>query len=146
MAEGESVGDKQQIAALREEIREAGNATDRLRFGIGVFLLLSLVSVLGLGARGPLWLLAGAGCMVLVPLVVALPAASAYREARRRRLRKAIEHLTMAERAELLSPLRRDPARDTQRLAASFAREFGILTELAPAPPPDGRGDEAVGA
>jgi hypothetical protein len=140
------VSDEQQIAALREEIQRAGDTTDRLRFGLAIFLLLSMLFMLGFAAYGPLWLLVSVSSIVLVPFLVAWPVASAYRAGCERRLYCTVAQLSVEERANLLVPLLQNQCRDTRRVVASLARDFGLPTELTPAAAPDARGDEATPA
>jgi hypothetical protein len=147
---------------LREEIRQAGIATDdaraALRLGVGgtgscasLIALLCLMNLeprlgypfMALGFIG----LAGLalGSSALAGAVLAVPGAAAYRRLRRERLRRKLAGLSREQLAAVLLPLREEPLRDTRAIVSPLLRQFGLLdSELAPSDTPAGDGREAA--
>jgi len=155
------VSDEPQIAALRDDIRRAGQNTRivRLVVAAGVFTplaaLLAAVAYLSLPVWGgwlgwtvgiPVWifaLLTFGGVFCLLSGLVALPFGVARRALHRRRLGSRLAVLAPTECAHLLRSLEQERLDDTRKLAASLLRDFGGATELTPATLPNARGDEA---
>jgi hypothetical protein len=142
------------LAALREEIRRAGTLTRKSRTFCRVgnwFTLVSLLVLLvplGLAAMPTLFLkpallLALVSAPALLGALVARPFAAGVRRLRQKQLLRKLEGLPRHEAAELLLPLQEETG-DTGKLAAALIRGLRPLpTELTPASPPAGRGDEA---
>lgn len=82
--------------------------------------------------------------LILVPaLAVGFPVRGLHGMLRRRALRKRLSALPPERSVEVLEPLATDPVPETRRLAARLLRDLQARrAELAPAPPPAGRGDE----
>jgi hypothetical protein len=160
---------EEQIAALQKRIRRAGTLARLLRLGLlssilllaGVWIAGAIVSSSGAQPRvvsqteettsvavpiqGADWLyvapfliaFAGAaGCLV------ALPAAWFFRRACYAALRHRLAAVSDHERAAVLLPLRAERLGDTRKLVTPLLRALRVPTEVAPANPPTGRGDE----
>jgi hypothetical protein len=153
------------LTALREEIRRVGRGVRGLRlmtwgylFGPALFVVLVYFGTDALciwnGCAGelrpmtPATFVAGLGPVTaagtLFLLAVAIPTRIGFRYIRARALRAALANLTPTQGADLLLPLQQDCLRDTRELAADLLRDFGVPTEVAPAPVPAGRGDEVT--
>jgi hypothetical protein len=108
---------EEQIAALREQVRGAGEAVAHLRHRLEhtwwSWFFFSLTR----------------------------PVAVAYRLARLGQLRRRLTALTPSERAAVLLPLRQEVG-DTRKIVRPLLRQLSIPTELTPADAPTGRGDE----
>jgi hypothetical protein len=141
------------VAALREEIRAAGHTTLRLR--LEVLAIMGFLALLGLSGgfsvlttsstsfsdrvlqdAQPAFFLFG-----LVGLMAALPYAAAYRRLRRAQLRRKISALPTDRVSEVLLPLQAEMG-DTRKLVEPLIRELGAGSEMVPASPPQGGGDE----
>jgi hypothetical protein len=158
------------LAALREEIRRAGRATDRLRV---LFPLLAAAAALGWVVWESLWERyfspwIGRGCgtwrlfhgpsdylihgfaMLGLCLAAVAPAAAAAiggsRLFRRRRLRAMLRTVAPPDQAAVLLCLREEPSREVGRLVRSLLRDLNLPTELTPAGTPEGSGAEVSGA
>lgn len=144
-------------AALQQTIRSAGGTVARLRLwlwvGLGIALLLFALAGL-LAYRAQVWLQHGKTVVAefelacigawTVAAVIALPAAIAYRAARRARIVRQLAMLSPEQRASVVLPLRNSPQGDVRKLATSLMRTVGPCTELAPSSAPTGRGDEVA--
>jgi hypothetical protein len=156
--------DEQRIAALREEIRRAGESVRNLRLAVGglivgvalLFAALAFVVNLGFpdeddpltiaGLIIPQWVAAPTACATvgLIGVVaVALPLAFGVRSAWRLRLGRRLSRLHADDRAAVLLPLGGEKRGDTRKVIAALARQFKLPAELAPAAAPGARGDEA---
>jgi hypothetical protein len=147
------VSDELRIAALREEIRRLGERTARARrralptnVAAGA---LALAAVCGISSDIDHGRFTGAaafvgwmifGCLIIASGVV--PALEIRREWLTRRLRQAVGELPAGEREELLVPLARERGDDVSIIATELLDHFRCHTEISPAAPPDGRGDE----
>jgi hypothetical protein len=138
------------IGLLQEEIRRAGIHCEYNAgyLAICIFLLLYLTwSALLAGPdpkRAVVLHFAAPPCAVLF-LGVLLHRFVRRRQRRdqSRRLQDLLMHLPVTTRTEVIRPLLRDSSSDTHHIAASLARTLGLSTEIAPAPAPAARGDEA---
>jgi hypothetical protein len=139
-----------EIAALRARIRDAGEATDRLRMLLGLAGFELIAIALGLGVAltvHPLQLwevLVAAGGGGAAGYLVRYPLAAGYRCARRRQLRRHLAALPASGRAQLLLSLQNEPVADTRKLIGPFLQELGLPTEAAPAGFEPARGNEGV--
>jgi len=148
--------DEQQIAALREQIQQAGRNTGRTRRMLTGGLLVATVAICayawvtlprrypndphGLNQIAPtVALVFGVGCSLLI----ALPSAVLYRLRCVGAMRHVLRSLSPKKRAAVLLPLQREVCDDTRRIVAPLLNEFGLPTEAAPAAAPAARGDEA---
>lgn len=135
------------LAALRAEIVEAGEATRDLRrvaclyFGLPValpvFFLALLAGDLGCFAAG----VAAAG---LFGGSIALPWAWIYRARCRAEIRRVVARLPAERRLEVVMPLQRSRCGDARRIAAGICRELRCTTEVVPAAAPTVRGAEVA--
>jgi hypothetical protein len=159
----DAVTDEQQIAALREEIRRAGRAAVQARVVAGVVGLGACVALvfgdalIALGPEGrifPHWdalidylflvMLAGALGCAMGPAM----AAAAGPLFRRSKVRGIVKRLGTVERQDAeaaLASLHNDPSSDARKIAAVLLRRLTAkaAAEIAPANPPNARGDEA---
>jgi hypothetical protein len=143
------------VAALQEEIRQAGDDLLSLRVASGclfwfpaLFVAVGLtmyaaLHVVGIGlARPGLYDVVTLALSVLMAAGSGTAIAAGGRAIRRARLREQLRALPESERAQVLLPLRREGG-DTRRLVEPLIRELGIQPgEVAPASSPAGRGDE----
>jgi hypothetical protein len=148
---------QEQIAALRERIRRAGQTTLQVRTTllVGVVLAFILCTVpwfvqgiltgrLQGSAFG--WVLLGifvsgvAGLCVAVPWVC--PVAMLYRDVRRDQLRQCLGELSPEAQRQVLEPLRSIAEGDTRKLLDSLTCDLRLPSELTPSGAPTGRGDE----
>ena len=144
-------GGEPDLAALREEIREAGRSTRNTRVGcwLAVVFPAAVWSALvawsfrdfGVNWRGMATFFADAA---LWGLYIALPGAAFYRRLLGATLRRPLAALSPEQQAEVLLPLESDPQGDTRQIAESLLREFGLPTELTPAASPEGSGTEVA--
>jgi hypothetical protein len=74
---------------------------------------------------------------------VALPLAAIRRGQQRRRFQDRLRALPRSEQFALLQPLESSDDDDTRKIAVALARNLPRPAEVAPAPAPDARGDEA---
>ena len=67
---------------------------------------------------------------------------------RRPRLQRHLRALSRDDRAAVLRPLLTGPGEEyaTREIAGRLRLDLGLAPEVAPAPAPDGRGDEGVEA
>jgi hypothetical protein len=150
---------EEQIAALREEIRQTGYASRRMRLGcLGCLLFFALAGCLPAAIEwgtpdhtspastageefvrvvGWFLLLATAGSIGAAMAIAALE-----REHRRVLLARRLAELSPTQQAELLLPLTRDPVADTRMIVKPIAQRLKAQGELTPADAPAGRGDE----
>ena len=152
------MSDEQEIAALREEIRQAGERTLAIRraisssiLGLAFFVVWAcftahndyaedaraflhrtqlLAAMYGFGGLG-------------AAVILAYPAALAYRTWRRSQLRRQLASLTPNQRADVLSPLLGMGRGDARKIVEPLLREFHPQTEVTLATVPAARGDEA---
>ena len=151
------MSDDEQIAALREEIRQAGRSVRRLRLTVGVCVGLLVIAAMEVmfqiewahGRDGrpaflehAMMLSATLFLAICCSCLVALPAAAAWGWVRRITLAHRLSGLAPAATVEVLLPLRNAAQPDTAGLVESLLRQFRLPSELAPAPAPDARGDE----
>lgn len=75
---------------------------------------------------------------------LALLGTALYRRTRTCQFRRVLAPLPPEARGRVLQPLETDRCRHTRSIVAPLVREFGHQTELTPAAPPTGRGDEVT--
>lgn len=147
---------EQQIAALREGIRQSGLRTAAMRRRVlpaslaGFFVLFVASAELIHPVHNPpdAWIGPDAVAAALLAAVgpaavLALLASGIYRRGRCDQLRRALSRLPRSSRAKVLFPLPHNESGDTRRIARQLLREFGMPAELAPATAPDAHGYEA---
>jgi hypothetical protein len=132
---------EEQIAALREDVRSAGDAVRRVRLafviGAAVCFTLGLISAGGMVAE----FVGGMGFSAAWIAMTGIGAAWIW-YLERGRLRLLLRALPAAQQAEVLLPLRAAPRLDTRSLARSLLRELQPRNEPTPAAAPAGRGNE----
>jgi hypothetical protein len=149
----------ERVAALREEIRRAGqDARDKRRTRFGCCL-----------GAGTCWLLFGVFAMlisrydlpgdtperqqldlaiwfgIVSAALIAMPSLYArfLHWRLRSRIRRRLKDVSPAARAEILLPLRTDSRWETRAIVAPLLREFGLPAEVTPSGAPEACGDEA---
>jgi hypothetical protein len=151
-----------QIAGLREEIRQAGARVGRIQavaaFLLGLPVALLVLTLFYLGSRfydkpidAAAWQVAAVPTgSVGVAVLFAWPLSAAIAQARRvdwcYEFLDRLAELLPAAQAEVLVPLLKDSDDCTRKLAVPLFRELGYPTEISPAPAPAGRGDEPASA
>ncbi len=151
-----------ELARLRQAIRQAGRGSARLRHSVllgAALLLLIPACVAWFGGAyesarqggsllryGLDFLLRGVIPLAVVGLmagaVVGFPAAMPHGLLRRGALRRRLLTIPRTERVDVLSPLRYAEG-DVGRIVQPLIRELGLTpAELTPSPPPEARGDE----
>ncbi len=138
------------IESLRRQIRKAGDEVRIARQGaFGCLMVLvalfgalascnlapGVISVLPLWA---LYTLLGA----LVAAGAALALSAGVRLGHLARLRNLLGDEVPSLRSEVLLPMQAEPQPETRRIVQRLVRELGIPSEITPAAPPQGRGDE----
>jgi hypothetical protein len=140
-----------QVAALREQIRWAGEDTCRgaqtIRAVVSGVILLVIgtatlpVVLMGHFSHQPaFWGLVVGGGLVGVP--VAWLVAALSRAVHRFLIGRQLRRLPPASRAEVLVPLQGARVKDTRRLVGALLRGFPLPTELVPSGSVAGRGAE----
>jgi hypothetical protein len=159
------VTDEDQIAALREEIRRAGRAIDRVRTVVvwcvaaAIFAILALpglVSVLShphdrteASEIAPFATALAAIVGVAIGSLVGALAGAVRSMELRQQLGAHLRTLEYAQQLHVLRPLKRTADGNVRKLVAALERSITagpaatIHSELAPATAPDARGDEA---
>jgi hypothetical protein len=142
---------EEQIAALREAIREAGHPSRRLRLGCLVCLMffailggLPVAIQLGLPQHSATAAVTEfarvVGGFLLLATVVSIGTAMAIgaleRDHNRVTLARRLAELSPAQQAELLLPLVRDPVADTRMIVKPIASRLKSQGELTPSDPP----------
>src|SRR5262249_55406325 len=127
--------------AIRDEVYRVWLAADRTRFllrlgatsGAVMLAALAFAYVLVDLAEVPLMLVAlalvmfGASLLVIsAGAFVGGSLAAAYRAHRRRRLRRHLERLPLAERREMVLSLQRDPVPNTERILRELIRDLRL--------------------
>jgi hypothetical protein len=142
------------IAALQEEIRSAGRQTHTTRWWVALgFATLAAVVAAWAAVHGGEFsaimvpvafvsFLFGSGCAV----IIAFSAAGLYRARRTGQLRSLLAALPPSQQMGALAPLQEDSSGDVRKIVAPLLREFGLPSEVTPARPPAGRGDEPASA
>jgi hypothetical protein len=140
--------DEKQVAALREEIREAGSSVAALRWITALALclpmaVLTVVTLVLAGCFEAIRVLAF-GCLLNLLLVtgIALPFVAWGRQGRREWLECRLGLLSPEQRAEVLLPLLKDRSSDTRKIVEPLVRQYRVSSELTPATAPAARGDE----
>jgi hypothetical protein len=148
---------EQQIVALREEVRRAGEQTSILRWrwfwrsasllalaGVVTFALAALSP--GLGVLALFALLAAPFGILIV--ICTFPGVLVWRWGKQQLLSDRLARIPKTELSAILVPLRQDEISDTRAIAAALIRELGVPQEDAPRreltpAAPEARGDEA---
>lgn len=132
-------------AALRAQILRAGRLTLAVRY------LLPTVAALGTIAYlvGPSALLnpqtpVALAAIYLPVLALSHPTSLLFRWVRRRQLRRRLAELPRDDRAQVLLPLCDANLPESVEFVEPLLRDFGLRTEVVPAAPPSGRGDEVT--
>jgi hypothetical protein len=155
----------EQIAAMRGEIRRAGEWVLHLRYAVGgtilgFALLLALVAVVGnllhfsdeadpltiASLIIPQWIaapVASASVGLIGVVCIALPMAAGVRALWRLRIGRRLSRLNEHDRAAVLLHLGSGERDDTRKVVAGLARRFKLPAEVIPAAALDARGDEA---
>jgi hypothetical protein len=159
------VGD-QEIAAVREQIRDTGHLVRFIRMaivipvilftlGLALFVLAFVTSDHRDSVSAPMKLTLATVLQVAGPILLwggliggclAFTAAAVVGAIRAGQIRRALAALSPEQQAEALLPLRQEVRGDAGRFVAGLIRELRVPTELTPAVPPAGRGDEPVSA
>src|SRR5262245_5571960 len=142
--------DAEQVAALRERIRQAGENVRALRLGLGgVIVTLALLMALGALAMNlqfpdeaepltiasvvvPQWIAAPVAWAVQGPLgalLIACPLAFGVRALLRRRIGKALSRIPDEQRSALLLSFGPKERGDTRKVVAGLARKFKVPAE-----------------
>jgi hypothetical protein len=154
---------EEQVAALRAQVQRAGQTTLIVRVGLPCLVALALI--LGVfpwaailrdlftgrmpGSGPPFLLMAVIGYAVngfCLGVPLAFPLALLYRRLRRAQLRRCLMELPPEQQVIVVEPLRSAARGDTRKILDGLVRDLRLPTELAPAPAPAGRGDEASAA
>ena len=141
-------GEDEQIAALRERIRQAGRVAQQTRQAIVLSSWWLFAAVLILTSCGwvlfhPVTFRVACATVIIgaVGSLVGLGTAAGYRTLKRRQLRAALTTVERQQAIPLLAPLWEEGG-DTRKIVAPLLRELRVSSEVAPAAGPTGRGDE----
>ena len=149
------------LAALREDIRRAGDETRELRVHTWSALWLGALGLLT-SAMGAVFLFSP-GTADRIPLMAAVSftwlgttavlmggvvplLALGHRAGHRGRLGRLLKRLPREEQWGVLLPLRDHPAGDTRKIVRPLLRDLGVPMELAPVSAPLGTGAELSAA
>ena len=136
---------------MRGEVRRLGSELGGVRWKTALVWLIPAALMLpfiaapddGLGvAVRRLWAGALLGAMVALAILSALPLSSGRGSLRYEELKNDLAELPLETVAAVLLPLREGESGDVRRLARALIRDLRVPTEIAPADPTLGRGNE----
>jgi len=134
------------VLDLRDEIVQVSRSTGLVRRGLGILItgiifmvMISQGNIMSIGA-----IPVGLMCSGLFVMLISVPFAAAFREARARDLRKEMAALSPDQQAEVLLPLRQSASGDTRKIVEPLIHDLRVLAprEVVPAAAPAGQGRE----